>query len=208
MASIISLLVRFYKRNILRDKISVLVKGAINYLLQNKQDPIFYKYFFPGGITKDGNQKSGLGRLSWCYNDLGISIVLLQAGNAFNNEIWKGEAIQSLLHTSKITDWKEAGVMDAGLCHGTSGIAHLYNRAYTYTGIEIFKSSSIYWFEQSLKIATFENGLAGYKTYRTEKYGGMENNYSFLEGIAGIGLALISSVSQVDPTWDNALLIS
>jgi hypothetical protein len=36
----------------------------------------------------------------------------------------------------------------------------------------------------------------------------MENNYSFLEGIAGIGLALISSVSQVDPTWDNALLIS
>jgi hypothetical protein len=42
----------------------------------------------------------------------------------------------------------------------------------------------------------------------TPKFGGMVSNYGLLEGIAGIGLAMISAVSEVQPDWDNALLLS
>jgi lantibiotic modifying enzyme len=135
-------------------------------------------------------------------------MALLQAGKIFNNESWKDEAIGILLKTTEIREWSEAKVLDAGLCHGTSGIAHIYNRAYKYTGIEKFKVSAIYWFEQTLKMAAFDDGLAGYKTYRAPEFGGFCNENGFLTGIAGIGLAMISAVSDIEPVWDRALLLS
>ena len=49
-------------------------------------------------------------------------------------------------------------------------------------------------------MAKFEDGLAGYKKYRMEEYGGWTNDYGFLEGVSGIGLALISAVSDIEPT--------
>lgn len=208
IGSIISMLSRFYKGNPSCEKIPLLVEGAVNYLLRNKRDPKLNGYLFPGWINKNEFQNGRFGRLSWCYNDLGISMVLWQAGEIFNNDKWKQEAIDTLLFTTNITEWDEAGVMDAGLCHGTAGIAHIYNRAYSYTGIKKFKDSAIFWFEQSLKMAVYEDGLAGYKAFRTSKNGGMENNYGFLEGIAGIALAMISAVSEIEPAWDNSLLLS
>lgn len=208
IASVISILSRFFVLGISSDKIAYLVKAAVNYLLQNKQDPNIYKYTFPGWISKSESNKSSFGRLSWCYNDLGISLALWQAGQIFDNSLWKQEAIAILLKTTIIKVWDDAGICDAGLCHGTTGIAHIYNRAFKYTGIEDFKESAIYWFEQSLKIATYDDGLAGYKAFRSSQNGGMENNYGLLEGISGIGLAMISAVSEIQPAWDNALLLS
>jgi len=54
----------------------------------------------------------------------------------------------------------------------------------------------------------FEDGLAGFKSWRTEEYGGLSNDLGFLEGIAGIGLALISSISDIEPAWDECLLLN
>jgi|ERR1035437_6896790 lantibiotic modifying enzyme len=208
IASIISILCRIYKLGIACDKITLLIEGAVNYLLKNKQDPRISKYCFPASIFGNKTNQVNGGRLSWCYSDLGISMALLYAGEIFNKDLWKCEAIDILLNTTYITNWQEAGVKDAGLCHGTSGIAHIYNRVYNYTGIEKFKDSAIYWFDQSLKMAVSEDGPAGYKTFRAPKYGGIVDDYSFLQGIAGIGLAMISAVSKIEPAWDNALLLS
>jgi lantibiotic modifying enzyme len=164
IASIIVILSRFYQANIASKEISQLVEGAVNYLLQNKNDPNLFDYCFPSFIRKNEQQKNKMGRLAWCYNDLGVSMALLQAGEIFNNPEWKQEATNSLLHTTSIRDLNEAGVSDACLCHGTTGIAHIYNRAYQYTGVDEFKNSAIYWFEQSLNMAVFEDGPAGFKT--------------------------------------------
>jgi lantibiotic modifying enzyme len=207
-ASIISILSSIYRLNIHREKLVPLVDRAVNFILKNENNPKVFGYRFPGFVTKLKSQKYRAGRLSWCYNDLGISMSLLQAGRIFNNEIWKNEAIETLLETTKIIEMKEAGVMDSCLCHGATGIAHIYNRAYNYTDIVQFRESAMYWFEKSLKIAVYEDGLAGFKYYRTPEYGGLFNSYGFLEGIAGIGLAMISAVSGIESAWDNALLLS
>lgn len=53
-------------------------------------------------------------------------------------------------------------------------------------------------------MARFDDGLAGYKALHTE----MENEYGILEGVAGIGLALLSYVTETEPTWDECLLLS
>ena len=115
---------------------------------------------------------------------------------------------RNFLHASKRRDLKENFVLDAGLCHGTAGIAHIFNRMFINTGVTDFKEASDYWFEETLKMATFEDGLAGYKVWRTKEMGGWTNEYGFLEGIAGIGLAMISTISNINPDWDECLLLS
>ena len=56
-----------------------------------------------------------------------------------------------------------------------------------------------------LKMAKFKDGLAGYKMWNIDNY---KNESNLLEGIAGIGLALLSSISDEDPSWDECLLLS
>lgn len=208
IASIIYMLSQFHRHNIRPQKTLYLAYGAVNYLLNHKRNPKSCKYLFPGYIPKNETIQEKFGRLSWCYNDLGISMALLQAGEIFNNETWKKEAIDTLFKTTDITELQEAGVKDACFCHGTSGIAHIYNRAYKHTGIERFRLSAIYWFEQTLMMAVFHNGFAGYMTHRPPEFGGICNSSSLLEGIAGIGLSMISAVSDIEPNWDRALLLS
>lgn len=71
----------------------------------------------------------------------------------------------------------------------------------------IFKETANYWIEETLKMAKFEDGLAGYKAWYGEK-DGWRNEYGFLEGIAGIGLTLLAHISNEEPTWDKCLLLS
>ncbi|MGE0078150.1 MAG: lanthionine synthetase C family protein [Bacteroidales bacterium] len=206
-AGIIAVLARLYEMGINQNKASELIYGAVNFLLQNKYDT-GYLYQFPAWIEKGQPTEKQGGRLAWCYYDMGIAIGLWQAGQILGIEKWKNEAVEVLLHSTNITDIKESGAHDAEICHGTVGIAHIYHRIYSYTNIPAFKNAAIYWFEQSIKQASFDDGLAGYKTFRTLEYGGWVNDYSFLNGIAGIGLAMISAVSDIDPKWDRALLLS
>jgi len=143
-------------------------------------------------------------RLAWCYGDLGISIAMWQAGEIMNDKLIKDNAVRICLHTTKRKKLAETGVVDAGLCHGSSGIAHIYNRMHVYTGIEEFKEAANYWIEETIKMAQFEGGVAGFKSW----HNGWENDYSFLEGIAGIGMVLLSHIKDEEPTWDRVLLLS
>jgi lantibiotic modifying enzyme len=146
--------------------------------------------------------------MAWCYGDLGMAISLFHTGESAKNEEWKKISHEVLLDSTKRTDLKQAGVVDAGLCHGAAGIMHIYARAYQYTGDETFKEVAKYWADQTLKMATHEDGAAGYKAWHTEEYGGWVAEKGFLEGAAGIGLGLISMVADIEPGWDRTLFIS
>lgn len=205
-ASIIVFLSKLYSEGIAKGKVLGLLSGAVKYLLNQQLDISKFKSNFPSWVCKD--EPSTHSRLAWCYGDLGIGIALWQAGNNTNNETWKEKAIEILLHSTKRRDLKENSVVDAGLCHGSAGIAHIYNRMYNYTNRNEFKDAAKYWFEQTLQMAKYEDGLVGYKVWRNPEMGGLQNEYGFLEGIAGIGLSLISAISDIDPKWDECLLLS
>lgn len=205
LASIIAILSKISQKWGNNDKIERLIEGTVNYLLSNRLDIKEHTSHFPNFISSDGN-KSGASRLAWCYGDLGISIALWNASKVIDDAELEKNVIEVLLHTTKRRDLHTNQVKDAGLCHGTSGIAHIYNRMHINTGISEFKETSNYWFNKTLEFAKFEDGLAGFKYWR---HGiGWANDYGFLEGIAGIGLALISYVSDIEPAWDECLLLS
>lgn len=206
LASKIILLSKLYNQKINTKIVKELLEGSIKFMLKCKfkQENTF---LFP--TIAESNNHSNFSRLAWCYGDLGISIALWQAGVALQNENIKQEAINVCLHTTKRRTREETGVVDAGICHGTAGIAHIYNRMYRNTGRNEFKEAENYWVEETLKIATFKDGLAGYKSYQSEEFGGWKNDYGFLEGISGIALVLDSHLHpEIEPTWDRCLLLS
>ena len=184
-----------------------LLQGCINYILEQEIDKTKYGTYFPSYAIESMERLQG-SRLAWCYGDLGIAMALWQAGVALKNKTWENKALEILLFAAeKRRNLEQNYVKDAALCHGTAGIAHVFYRAWWNTRLPEFKNATEYWFEQTLKMATFTDGLAGYKTWYGEKKGWV-NIYGLVEGIAGIGLALMTYYYEVEPTWDECLLLS
>jgi lantibiotic modifying enzyme len=211
--SIITIISYIYGAGIAKEKCLKLLNGSISWLLQQKLPEgslSIFPYSVP--VEKPENYQPAPSRLAWCYGDLGIARSLWLAGKATGNETWKNEAVQIMLHASKRRNLEENRVYDAGLCHGSAGIAHIFNRFYQDTQIEDFKEAALYWYKVTLNFATHEDGIGGYKMFvpapNDNEEGTWENSAGLLEGSAGIGLALLAAISDEEPKWDRCLLLS
>lgn len=209
MSSIISILAMALKRNIETELTNDLLDGAISYILNQEMNFEEIGSCFPGTSLESLGEGKSPSRLGWCYGDLGVAVALYNVSKLLENKNLEQKAIEVLLKNTERRDLRKGGIGDAGLCHGSAGVGHIFNRMYINTGILEFKEAADYWFEKTLEFAKWEDGPAGYKK-RTFDEGkeGFESSYGFLEGIAGIGLAMISYDSNIEPAWDRALLIS
>lgn len=136
-------------------------------------------------------------RLGWCYGDLPIAMTMLHGGYA-------EQAHEILTHIANHRDVKNGMVHDTCLCHGSAGIAHAFNRAHRRTGDDLFRIGAEKWLQHTIDIYKSPAGLGFYNS---------DGNYtvspSVLEGIAGVGLAVIAALDKdTDPVWDRCLLLS
>ena len=182
-----------------------ILKQTLHYLLSQKnEDPEKTNSLYPNsGELQNTEQNS---RLSWCYGDLGIAVAFWQGGKALNERCWNNEARHILQHAAKRRELPMNNVVDAGFCHGTAGIAHIFNRFYLEIRKPFLKKAANYWITETLQMATWKDGLAGYKAWQGKT--GWTTEYGLLEGIAGIGLALMSHLDEKTPSWDTAFLLS
>jgi lantibiotic modifying enzyme len=207
MSSIAVILSKLHNiKDIDQKMVKTLLEGCVNYILTQEIDKDKYGSFFSSLAIESSIQLTG-SRLAWCYGDLGISMALWQSGVALQNETWKNKALEILLFAAeKRKDLQKNHVADACLCHGTAGIGHIFYRMWWNTRMPEFKNAADYWFEQTLKMAAFSDGLAGYKAWHGDE--GWINDYGLLTGITGIGLALLTYYHEIEPTWDECLLLS
>jgi lantibiotic modifying enzyme len=204
--SIIAYLNKYIKTYGISNNLCIeLLKNSINFLLENKQDYKLYGSYFPNWISEDGeiNKK---GRLAWCYGDLGIGYTLYNSSLLLKDKKLEDLSMEILLKTSERLDAEKEFVLDCGLCHGTVGIANIYSRLYNISKNKKFKDASAYWIKVGLNISNHEDGIAGIKTFKGSDV--WMNDTSFLEGVSGIGLGLISSISAINPNWDESILLS
>lgn len=206
LAGIVVFLSMLYKSGIAPQMVLRLLKGFTATILSHEQDPEQHFSYFPSWVL--GESYPSESRLAWCYGDLGIGVALLQAARNTGDETLERKSLQVLLATTRRRELERNGVVDAGLCHGTAGIGHIYNRLYHYTGRGEFLDSARYWFGQTLEMATFDDGYAGFKCWKGNKMGGWHNTADLLDGISGIGLSLLSAISEVEPAWDRVMLLS
>ena len=194
------------KENMLFSKYYDISLGLANYLLSMESNGRNSR--FPAMTFHKGNNKSTNSRLSWCYGDLCIGLSLLLFSNAFENRKYYDIAIGILLDTIKRTNLIEEDIRDACLCHGTSGLAYMYQKIYQMTSIEEFNNASEYWYFETNKMSYDKVDTAGFNFYIQEEEKEYISPYGFLNGISGVGLSIISGKANTNSSWDRLLLLS
>jgi hypothetical protein len=184
-----------------------LVHGAVRWLLAQRLPDNDEAWF---GASFSAELKPTRSRLAWCYGDPGIAATLLLAARACREPDWEAFAVEMGLHAAA-RPVPASMVRDAGLCHGSAGLAHLFNRLYQETGEARFAAASRMWFGEALDFRQPGVGLAGYRAFAVgdDKVTPIWRlDSGFLEGVAGIGLALLGGLSDFEPAWDRILALS
>jgi lantibiotic modifying enzyme len=211
ISGILLFLRKLYLANIKKDAVSDIIIKASNFLLLQKHSLKTHKSFFYD-VCKDSFGRDS--RLGWCYGDMsvGYSLFMISSLDGIERQDVKENAFDILVNTTERTNLSDIGIVDAGLCHGTSGIAHIYNRLYRQTSETKFKDAALYWYKETIKMAKYDNEYAGYRLpyylAESEKEFRELHNLSFLTGIAGTGLSLLSAIYPIEPSWDMCLLLS
>jgi len=205
ISSIIIFLSRAVESGIVDKKAERMLSGAVNFVLSQEKDFSQFGSFFPNVLLINSTEPLTKSRLAWCYGDMGIGMALWQAGIALEETDWKDKGLEILLQSTQRRDFNETSVQDAGICHGSAGIAMIYRRMFLETNLKEFKEATLYWIDQTLNFSRFEDGLAGYKTVKMQE---MICDYSLLTGISGIGLVLLSFLENDPQVWDELFLIS
>ncbi|MCQ2319126.1 MAG: hypothetical protein MJZ90_09445 [Bacteroidales bacterium] len=209
MSAVVLVLARILKlcSNEQKAKVELMITNSVNYILSQEIDVNKYGSFFPY-TSLDNDVDIAGSRLAWCYGDLGICAMLYQAGIAMNRKNWIDIAVKIMMYAAKYRrNLKDNLVADSCFCHGAAGIGHIFYRMWWNTRISEFKDATDYWFEETIKMADFNDGYAGFKKWKG-KENGYINETSLLNGIAGIGLALATYSCNAEPQWDRCLLLS
>jgi len=184
-----------------------LLDGAVTWLREQKM-PDEAKSVFSYNVAA-GVQPSP-SRVAWCYGDLGIAAALLMAARAVGNEEWEREAL-AIARRAAARSTDSAGVVDAGVCHGAAGVAHLFNRIHQATGDAVCREAALRWLDHVVSLHRAGQGVGGFLMWTTHGQGeklDWSPEAGFLTGAAGVGLALLAAATPVAPEWDRVLLAS
>jgi lantibiotic modifying enzyme len=149
-------------------------------------------------------------RLAWCYGDLGVATSLLGAARQVRRADWERQALELLARCAE-RSFASSGVNDAGLCHGATGNAQMFNRVFQATGDASFREAAEKWIDHALAYRKPGTGVGGFQAWivnTTLEEAAWQDVPGFLEGAAGIALALLAATQPVEPRWDRLLLIA
>ena len=205
MPAIIIILGKIYEQGIATEQVAVLLEQSINWLLSVRNAPDNEATsLFPVLVDEQGQAVTGKqSRMGWCYGDLGIGISLLNTGKLLQNERYTNTGHEILAHSVNHRMLTNSNVHDTCICHGSAGIAHIFNRAYLSTGDPLFLDGANKWLQHTIE---FYESPAGLGFFAEGKY---QIKEGLLEGISGVGLALIAALDKnTPPSWDRCILLS
>jgi hypothetical protein len=188
-----------------------LLDGAVTFLLSQKRPKRGSVY--PWAVHPDERPVPKGSRVAWCYGDLGIAAALMSAASLCEREDWFEESL-ALARGAASRRMDDAGVIDAMLCHGAAGNAHLFNRLYQASGDAVLRETALYWYEVTFDYFDPDKAPSGF-LFMTPAPAEPDSNatrlvpaeaYGYLEGISGVGLALLAGLGGIEPNWDRLLL--
>lgn len=198
IAGVLPLLARAQALGVAAELAGPLLHGAVSWLLAHLADT-------KSGLTVPGFVTAGTEpepcRCAWCYGDPGVAAALLLAAGDAGRADW-AEIATGLALRAAARHPQQTGVMDAGLCHGTAGLAHLFGRMYQLTGEPELASAAVTWAGRTLACCTEADAADPGSAAPPWKGPGL------LEGAAGVALCLLAASTATEPVWDQALLVA
>jgi len=202
MAGIVPFLARVHRLGLAQPTVRPLLEGAVRWLLAHMVDTVSgptAPYFVADDV------EPGPARSAWCYGDPGVAAVLLLAARDVGEPDWAAAATALAMGAANRPP-DQSGVVDAGLCHGSAGLAHLFNRMYQMTAEPVLADAARFWVERTLELcsaaAPDRDAVLSDAAEPAWKGSGL------LEGAAGVALALEAASTTAEPAWDQILLVS
>jgi lantibiotic modifying enzyme len=202
IAGVIPFLARVHRLGLAHQTVRPLLDGAVRWLLAHMVDTASgptVPYFVADGA------EPGPARSAWCYGDPGVAATLLLAARDARESAWAAAAT-GLAVRAATRPPDQTGVVDAGLCHGSAGLAHLFNRMYQITAEPALADAARFWVERTLELCSAETPGRGVTP--TEAARPAWKGPGLLEGAAGVALAMEAAGTTVEPFWDQMLLVS
>lgn len=202
IAGVIAFLAAALRAGIAPQRTAALLAGAMDWLVIQDGGG-GHGARFANWAASDGPASSS--PVAWCYGDLGIAVAVLQAARAAGRPDWEGFGLGLALHAASHRG-DAARVADNGLCHGTSGNAHLFHRLNRRHGLPAFAAAAAYWYGRTLAERRPAPGSSGYRAHvRRNGVPTRIEEPGLLLGAAGIGLALLSLQEGAATGWDALL---
>lgn len=212
--SVITLLCKLIKLNIYTENTLFLIQESVKWLLffENKKGI----YSFPSKIESPSLETDGLGRMAWCYGDLGIGLAIYKASIVLKDNSLMQKSLKIIqkclqigLLDSGILYSPTLSLIDTCFCHGIAGVIHYFSQSYKITGNLVYKNRIDYWLKICVdyKINDKTKSISGFlspEIIQNQKV--WNENYSLLDGITGFGLVLISELYNIKPNWSKIFL--
>lgn len=204
---VVAFLAHAHRAGIAPSTTSALLDGAFAWVVA-QQLPTGAGARYPAWVANGVTPKAS--RCAWCYGGLGIASALLVAANSTGKDAWRAEALK-IASMEAERPFDSSGCVDAGLCHGAAGNAHLFNRMFQATGEPRLRDAARSWLARAIELRTPNAGIAGYRSWAPADPKNLEvlgwvDDTSFLTGAAGIALALLAAKGTTVPRWDRLLL--
>jgi class I lanthipeptide synthase len=202
VAAVISVLGLCSAAGVMSETQRDILDRAVDWLLAQKQTG--KSWCFANSVVK--GKPAGRDRLAWCYGDPGISAALFTAARHCGNAAWEAAALDVARTAARRgTDPEDSEIVDAALCHGSAGLAHLFNRMHQASGDPLLADAARAWFRYTVDMQRPGGGIAGYEFFAAPGWLPLPG---FISGLAGVGLGLLGGVSAREPRWDQFLAVS
>lgn len=191
------------------DDLQPLLKGYVEWLLHRMQkDDKKLLYFY-------SDYPTGTGKLGWCYGDQAIAFTLLRYSETFNDGPSKKKAFElidqmslKLIDQSGLRYYSDYGYYyDVRICHGTFSAAYMFKKMYDICKDEKLNILANEWIDISLQ--NLDIYLNQYNTIveKEKNNTNIDTSLGFLNGLSGVGLALIAFLDPKLSSWDKLLLL-
>lgn len=181
-----------------------LLRSTVDWLIA-QEFPELRKGLLPPWIALADSAPVSTARLAWCYGGLGVALPMWSAGAVLLDPEAQRWAVE-MAEMNLLRDAAEDGVIDACLCHGSAGILHACTVLEKHVGDGRFAAHAQRWLARTFAMRDPARGLAGFPYHNTGDIG-VQDDSTFLTGVAGVGLALLAFLSSEDSSWDRLLLM-
>ncbi|MCA6093783.1 lanthionine synthetase C family protein [Streptomyces sp. SCA3-4] len=133
--------------------------------------------------------------VAWCYGTPGVARALWLAGTALDDASLRDTAVRAVKAVHRRAAGQHGAGTSPGLCHGLAGLLQITLRFAHDTGEAEFRNAAT---ALTLRLARFRD------------HGGnlTQDGPGFLDGAAGVLLALLAATTDNAPAWDRALLLA
>jgi lantibiotic modifying enzyme len=197
---VIGMLAQFLANDIESTRTQRLLTSTVDWLLTSVPSKIpRFGYYWPGSRPE-------VIRIGWCNGDAGVAAVLLQASQVLSSSSIENEALRILrqcigparMHSSR----------DAGICHGSAGLAHIFATAFRCTGCSQIRTEAEYWLNHIMSSKNHEDGVAGFASLIFENdQPKWRTDTSLASGVVGTALVLLAATETAEPEWQRLFLL-